>query len=528
MQAKSALFNSIQARPHHVEYKLTIAGVEIPASYIRSLRLEASLFEDYSIGHCNLRSANMEVQGNYHAGDEVVVYARLANATQQSEWIQWCTLLIFSRELVDGTYSVITAYDVLGKADYQFSRWAVWQDMTFAEAVDLICTDIGAELATGAAARIPAGTIYSDPMSMTARELLQHIAAAAGANWTTTYDGKLDLKPVTIPAATYMIVAADTVMNTYHQKQTYSRYVGVELEGQTLVYRSPSGLTEAQWEALKQTGRIMEGVCYWATQQMADDILEMLTGATQFSPWSADINVDICAELGEGIAIGDIESVFGYYTLDGSGGRLYGTLGAHGISNIERLAMYQPKVQRQLAATADFQRARIAVLENQIESEVTERTTQYGSLSQDIADSADRLQGEINDTNATVTELSSSLTQTATEINATITQKQTDLQGYAEQQAQTAADDLAATLATYIRYYQSGGTGVLELGDNASGYVAKLNNQKLSFYDGDTEVAYISNNKLYITNGEIQNNLQIGKYQWITDSTGRMSLKWVG
>lgn len=73
MQAKSALFNSIQARPHHVEYKLTIAGVEIPASYIRSLRLEASLFEDYSIGHCNLRSANMEVQGNYHAGDEVVV-----------------------------------------------------------------------------------------------------------------------------------------------------------------------------------------------------------------------------------------------------------------------------------------------------------------------------------------------------------------------------------------------------------------------------------------------------------------------
>ena len=325
-----------------------------------------------------------------------------------------------------------------------------------------------------------------------------------------------------------MIVAADTVMNTYHQKQTYSRYVGVELEGQTLVYRSPSGLTEAQWEALKQTGRIMEGVCYWATQQMADDILEMLTGATQFSPWSADINVDICAELGEGIAIGDIESVFGYYTLDGSGGRLYGTLGAHGISNIERLAMYQPKVQRQLAATADFQRARIAVLENQIESEVTERTTQYGSLSQDIADSADRLQGEINDTNATVTELSSSLTQTATEINATITQKQTDLQGYAEQQAQTAADDLAATLATYIRYYQSGGTGVLELGDNASGYVAKLNNQKLSFYDGDTEVAYISNNKLYITNGEIQNNLQIGKYQWITDSTGRMSLKWVG
>lgn len=173
-------------------------------------------------------------------------------------------------------------------------------------------------------------------------------------------------------------------------------------------------------------------------------------------------------------------------------------------------------------------KANIILNANSIQSEVAKRISQGASLTQDINDNANALQTAINDTNATVTELSSSLTQTATEINATITQTQTNLQDYAEQQAQTAADDLAATLATYIRYYQSGGTGVLELGDNASGYVAKLNNQKLSFYDGDTEVAYISNNKLYITNGEIQNNLQIGKYQWITDSTGRMSLKWVG
>ncbi len=69
---------------------------------------------------------------------------------------------------------------------------------------------------------------------------------------------------------------------------------------------------------------------------------------------------------------------------------------------------------------------------------------------------------------------------------------------------------------------------MLELGDNASGYTVKLNNQRLSFYDGDNEVAYISNNKLYITGAEVTDSLQIGKYKWITDSTGRMSLKWVG
>lgn len=98
------------------------------------------------------------------------------------------------------------------------------------------------------------------------------------------------------------------------------------------------------------------------------------------------------------------------------------------------------------------------------------------------------------------------------------------LENYADEAAETAADALANLLAVYIRY----SNGVLELGDVTSGYVARLNSTELGFYDGETRVAYINNNKLFISNGQIVNNLQIGNYQWITDSTGRMSLKWVG
>lgn len=100
----------------------------------------------------------------------------------------------------------------------------------------------------------------------------------------------------------------------------------------------------------------------------------------------------------------------------------------------------------------------------------------------------------------------------------------TELENYANDAANNAADNLQNALAVYIRY----NNGVLELGDASNGYVAKLDAQELGFYDGDTKVAFISNNKLYITNAEITDNLQIGKYQWITDNTGRMSLKWVG
>lgn len=169
--------------------------------------------------------------------------------------------------------------------------------------------------------------------------------------------------------------------------------------------------------------------------------------------------------------------------------------------------------------------AELQILDGSIRSYVAEQRTQ---VTADITNAENRLQGNINTEHTRIDTLSSQLTQTAGELRGEITSQTEILEDYADTAASGAANALASTLATYIRYYQSGGTGVLELGDNASGYIAKLNNQKLSFYDGDTEVAYISNNKLFINNGQVVKDFQIGKYQWITDSTGRMSLKWVG
>lgn len=517
MQTKSATFTTIEAGSHHVEYKLNIAGTDIAASAVEELSLEGALFTEYSIGNCNLRTANITVQGNYSPGDEVKIYARLANSTTASEWIQLCDLIIYSRELVDGTYSVITAYDKLCQAEYVYKRVPTWTDQPMSDVVTGICTDLGLTLTTRAAGLLPA-YIVEDPNAMTARDLLCNIATAVAANWCMTYDGKLDLIPLTVPAYVYDIQAGDIELDSYQSKITYSAWVGVELEGQSLVYRSPSGLTEAQWKTLKGTGRIMSAKCSWATQAMADAILATLQStATEFSPWQMKGNVDICAELGDGVRVQGTESVLGNYSLETAGGRLFGTIGAHGISNIANLSPYTPKVERQIAAEADFRKAQITVLDTAITAEVSERTTQ-----------AQALQDGITENSQNIIDLSSSLEQTATSLQATLTSAISTLEQYADDAADGAAASLANTLATYIRYYQSGGTGVLELGDNASGYIAKLDNQKLSFWDGETEVAYISNNKLFINNAEILQDLKIGNYKWITDSTGRMSLKWVG
>lgn len=55
-----------------------------------------------------------------------------------------------------------------------------------------------------------------------------------------------------------------------------------------------------------------------------------------------------------------------------------------------------------------------------------------------------------------------------------------------------------------------------------------LSEQKLSFYQGTDEVAYFSNNKLYVTDAEILDRLQLGNFAFIPRSNGNLSFRYLG
>lgn len=55
-----------------------------------------------------------------------------------------------------------------------------------------------------------------------------------------------------------------------------------------------------------------------------------------------------------------------------------------------------------------------------------------------------------------------------------------------------------------------------------------LSEQKLSFYQGTDEVAYFSNNKLYVKDAEILDSLQLGKFAFIPRSNGNLSFRYTG
>ena len=77
-------------------------------------------------------------------------------------------------------------------------------------------------------------------------------------------------------------------------------------------------------------------------------------------------------------------------------------------------------------------------------------------------------------------------------------------------------------VSTNIRFSDEG----IELGKSDSPFKATLDNEKLAFSQDDTEVAYISNNKMYITNTEITSEMQIGKWVWTISPKGNLTLNW--
>lgn len=55
-----------------------------------------------------------------------------------------------------------------------------------------------------------------------------------------------------------------------------------------------------------------------------------------------------------------------------------------------------------------------------------------------------------------------------------------------------------------------------------------ISNERIRFLQNNTEVAYISNNQLYITNANVRQRMDIGKFSFIPRDNGNLSFKFIG
>ena len=92
----------------------------------------------------------------------------------------------------------------------------------------------------------------------------------------------------------------------------------------------------------------------------------------------------------------------------------------------------------------------------------------------------------------------------------------------------TQGQEATAEQLALIRMYMSFGDNGLSIGKSGNPITIRIINDRVAFFMNDTQVAYLSDNKLFVTQAEILPRLRIGKFAYEPQSNGNMSLIYTG
>jgi hypothetical protein len=120
------------------------------------------------------------------------------------------------------------------------------------------------------------------------------------------------------------------------------------------------------------------------------------------------------------------------------------------------------------------------------------------------------------DTDALIESVSTQITQTAEDVEIRFTDFSQNINDVA-----AGTDARFEEISKYIRFTD----GNIVLGEEGNTLTLQIENDRISFLDSGIEVAYFSNNKLYVTDGEFLHSLQLGNFSFIPRENGNLSFK---
>ena len=306
------------------------------------------------------------------------------------------------------------------------------------------------------------------------------------------------------PVSVSEVTNKNTEFDSAERQNQYDAYVAVILSNDAGSWYSPSGLTDAQWETLVETGRTLNVTVNFGSQEIADYIYSRITTGLRFIPYTLSGNIDPALDLGDFIGIEPFNGgtyIAAGWSLDATHGRLFGELSANGESEIETLQPYTPKAERMVRRETVERKAAIEVTQDSITSEVSRATAAEGRLSTQIE-------------------------QTAEGLLITFSQSVAD----AEDKAENDLTAYSEEVQKYIRFAQ----GLIELGERDAQIKAVLQSTKLSFYgENGQEAAWISNNQLFINEAVVNGKLTMQDinqlHKWVrtvNPTDGHLSLQY--
>lgn len=126
-----------------------------------------------------------------------------------------------------------------------------------------------------------------------------------------------------------------------------------------------------------------------------------------------------------------------------------------------------------------------------------------------------------------------SVSGTVTNVNERVTKLEQDASGWEfnfsqiSEQISNVEGDVSTKyeeIQKYIRFED----GVIKIGIEGNPLEVHISNDRLSFLQQNVEVAYVSDNQLYITDAEVENSLRLGMFKFVPRGNGNLTLKYIG
>lgn len=123
--------------------------------------------------------------------------------------------------------------------------------------------------------------------------------------------------------------------------------------------------------------------------------------------------------------------------------------------------------------------------------------------------------------------------QTVTSLSQTVTELVQTAEGWSfnfqtiEESLTQLGDDFESHYSEQLKYIRFV-DGEIIIGVEGNEMSLRLSNDRISFMQGGVEVAYMSSNRLYITDAEVTNTLDLGDYSFSPRSNGNLTLRYNG
>lgn len=506
--------NKILADSTRQILKIYIDNQKIEDKYVLDCKINYTLFsnDEFSFGSTPAKTVTLKLYKN--ALPET--YNRFFIETGISEEVIPVGYFNIDQISKDDDYTIsLTLIDDMPKFEFNYDGSKLNYPITILELLQDICAKAGVEL--GSTSFLNSNkqiSVYDN--TVTARTYISYIAEQAGGFAIIGRDGKLYIK--TIGENSSELNLRYFSEYSWGEKFKPSR---IAYEDGVQNYKKGNETDNTIW--------ISPDNMYIVDQEQIDNIYNKYQNFQVYS-FSGTSIVDPAWDMGDILIIDNKKIIY-------QGEQEYkGKFKASISSNI------QIKSKEETTVTTVSDSTKIRRVQSQIDQEagkITQLIQETAENSTKLAQheiSVNGIKNEISSTNANIEELENNkvdsidYNQTVETLKTMIEQGDSQIE-FNFQKIIDKTDELGnlitdsqSVLEEYIRFKGA----LIELGRVGNDFSAELSNTELAFLQNGQKIAYISNNKLYITDAEVQNQLVIGKFAFIPRTNGNLSFTWIG